>query len=156
MQNSTKSVALRVAKNAVVMPQPMPQVAALCTRMGKKGLKVLLVRSSRGRWILPKGWPEDDHTDAQAAKMEAWEEAGVAKGSVSKSPIGSYLAKKRFDDGSDVTCLVSVYTIAVTEMTDDYPEASIREKRWVSPKKARKLVSEAGLKEILGKMESNN
>lgn len=127
----------------------LTQVAALCTREGDNGLEVLLVQSSRGRWILPKGWPMDDRTDAQAAKMEAWEEAGVAKGSVDKAPIASFMTQKRFDDGTSAPCLVSVYPMAVKSMTKDYPEASQRRRRWVSPQKAVKLVNEKGLKDIL-------
>ncbi|MDX8348167.1 NUDIX hydrolase [Cognatiyoonia sp. IB215446] len=128
---------------------PLLQVAALCTRQGHKGTQVLLVQSSRGRWILPKGWPMDGRTDAEAAKLEAWEEAGVAKGSVGKAPIARFMTKKRFEDGTTAPCLVTVYPIAVTTMTKTYPEAELRRRRWVSVKKAIKLVSEEGLRDIL-------
>ncbi|WP_341368951.1 NUDIX hydrolase [Yoonia sp. BS5-3] len=128
---------------------PLTQVAALCTREGKKGTKILLVKSSRGRWILPKGWPMDDRTDAQAAKCEAWEEAGVAKGRIGKTPIGTYLAKKRFDDGRVVPCLVAVYPLAVKSTVDHYPESETRERKWFPVKKAIKRVDETGLKDIL-------
>lgn len=127
----------------------LAQVAALCTRAGDKGLQVLLVKSSRGRWILPKGWLMDGHTDAQAAKLEAWEEAGVAEGSVDKAPLATFMTQKRFDNGTTTPCLVSVYPLAVKAMTDDYPEAGQRRRRWVSVKKAIKLVNEDGLKDIL-------
>lgn len=130
-------------------PSVLTQVAALCTRKGDKGLEVLLVRSSRGRWILPKGWPMDDRTDAQAAKIEAWEEAGVLKGPVSKTPVARFMTNKRFDDGSSAPCLISVYPIDVKAMTDDYPEAGMRRRRWVTQKKAVKLVTEDGLKDII-------
>jgi diphosphoinositol-polyphosphate diphosphatase len=39
---------------------------------------VLLVQStSRGHWIIPKGGWETDETVEEAAKREAWEEAGI-------------------------------------------------------------------------------
>ena len=60
------------------------QIGALYLRQTKRHTEVLLVKSSRGRWIIPKGWPMDGLTEAQAAKVEAWEEAGVDKGKVSK------------------------------------------------------------------------
>ena len=41
------------------------QLAALCWRRGKKGIEVLLVTSSQGRWILPKGWPIDGLDDSK-------------------------------------------------------------------------------------------
>ena len=41
--------------------------------------KVLLIQSSRrGGWVLPKGgWETDEATPQDAAKREAWEEAGI-------------------------------------------------------------------------------
>ena len=127
----------------------LTQVAALCTRQGKTGTKVLLVKSSRGRWILPKGWPMDDCTDAQAAKREAFEEAGVQKGPVNETPVGTYLTQKRFDDGQVSPCLVTVYAIAVKSMTRTYPEAGFRRRRWMSTQKAIKKVGDPGLKTLL-------
>ena len=127
----------------------LTQVAALCTRQGKKGTKVLVVKSSRGRWILPKGWPMDDCTDAQAAKREAWEEAGVQKGTIGKTPVGSYLTQKRFDDGRVSPCLVTVYPLAVKSMTNTYPEAGMRRRKWMSVGKAIKKLDDPGLVTLL-------
>ncbi len=70
-------------------PAAIQQVGALCMREGKKGTQVLLVKSSRGRWIIPKGWPMDGHTDGQTAKVEAWEEAGLAKGRSAKHRLAA-------------------------------------------------------------------
>ncbi len=133
----------------VADPTAMMQVGALCLRDGKAGPEVLLVKSSRGRWIVPKGWPMDGHTDAEAAKIEAWEEGGVRKGKVSKSPVGGYMTEKRFDDGRRVPCHVSVYRIDVTKMTDTYPEAGQRKRKWLPLKKAQKKVDDAGLRALL-------
>ncbi|PJI84988.1 8-oxo-dGTP pyrophosphatase MutT (NUDIX family) [Yoonia maricola] len=133
----------------VVDPTAIAQVGALCLRDGKSGPEVLLVKSSRGRWIIPKGWPMDGHTDAETAKIEAWEEAGLRKGKVSKAPIGGYVTEKRFDDGRVATCHVSVYRIDVKEMTKTYPEATLRKRKWVSLSKAAKKVDDLGLKALL-------
>ena len=133
----------------VVDPAAIAQVGALCLREGKKGVEVLLVKSSRGRWIIPKGWLMDGLTDAEAAKLEAWEEAGVAKGKVSKAPIGGYITEKRFDDGRVVPCHVSVYRIDVKTMVKDYPEARLRKRKWFSLKKAAKKADDVGLRALL-------
>jgi 8-oxo-dGTP pyrophosphatase MutT (NUDIX family) len=130
-------------------PTALMQIGALCLRDGKSEPEVLLVKSSRGRWIVPKGWPMDGHTDAEAAKIEAWEEGGVRKGQVGKAPVGGYMTEKRFDDGRRVPCHVSLYRIEVTKMTDTYPEAGLRKRKWMKLKKAKKKVDDAGLRALL-------
>ena len=65
------------------------QVAALCTRKGKKGNEVLLVTSRRrGRWIVPKGWPMEGKSFPETALEEAWEEGGVRKGRIKGDMLG--------------------------------------------------------------------
>lgn len=125
------------------------QVAALCHRTGKAGVEILLVTSSRGRWILPKGWPIEGLTPAEAAKQEAWEEAGVKSGDVSDVPFGTYVAEKRFDNGAAVPCEIQVHLIAVKEMSDSFPEANKRERKWIATDKAAELVDEPGLRQLL-------
>jgi 8-oxo-dGTP pyrophosphatase MutT (NUDIX family) len=133
----------------VVDPTAIAQIGALCLRDGKDGKDVLLVKSSRGRWIVPKGWPMDGHTDAETAKIEAWEEAGLRKGKVSKAPIGGYVTEKRFDDGRVVPCHVSVHRLDVKEMTKTYPEAGLRKRKWMPLKKAIKKIDDVGLQAFL-------
>lgn len=133
----------------VVDPSAILQVGALCLRDGKNGKEVLLVKSSRGRWIVPKGWPMIGYTDAETARIEAWEEAGLQKGKVSKAPVGGYVTEKRFDDGQVAPCHVSVYRIDVRAMTKTYPEAGLRKRKWMPLKKAVKKVDDVGLKALL-------
>ena len=125
------------------------QIGALCLRDGQDGPEVMMVKSSRGRWIIPKGWPEDGQTDAETAKSEAWEEAGVLKGKVSKAPIGGYLTEKRYDDGRRVPCHVSVYQIDVRKTVKHYPEASLRKRKWMKLNKAIKKSKDKGLRALL-------
>ncbi|MBP1805656.1 NUDIX hydrolase [Rubellimicrobium aerolatum] len=125
------------------------QLAALCWRKGKAGAEVLLVTSSSGRWILPKGWPMAGKTPAQAALTEAWEEAGVSRGKAGRKPVGQYVAIKRTAEGDDLPCLHHVYAIKVRETQDDYPEAHRRDRLWVASEDAARLVDEEGLREIL-------
>lgn len=124
------------------------QLAALCWRKGEDGPEVLLVTSSSGRWILPKGWPIEGKSSAESAMAEAWEEAGVARGKPSRKPLGTYMATKRTPEGDDLPCLHRVYAIKVREARDEFPEAHRRDRAWVSPERAAEMVDEDGLKEI--------
>lgn len=128
---------------------PVLQLAALCHRQSAKGREILLVTSSHGRWILPKGWPIDGKSGGETAMQEAWEEAGVKKGKVAKEPVGTFLTKKRYDDGRAVPCETAVYAIAVDKVANDFPEAHKRDRKWVSPDEAVDLVDDAGLQRIL-------
>jgi 8-oxo-dGTP pyrophosphatase MutT (NUDIX family) len=125
------------------------QLAALCWRKGEAGREVLLVTSSSGRWILPKGWPMQGKTHAEAALTEAWEEGGIARGKASRKPVGDYMAIKRTAAGDDIPCLHHVYAIKVRETVEDFPEAHRRDRAWVSPEDAAGMVDEDGLKDIL-------
>src|ERR1700683_5047142 len=54
------------------------QVAAVCYRLRGTTIEFLLVRTrGGGRWTFPKGSAEPGLTHAQAAALEAFEEAGV-------------------------------------------------------------------------------
>ncbi len=125
------------------------QLAALCWRKGEHGREVLLVTSSNGRWILPKGWPIEGKSASEAALTEAWEEGGVVRGKASRKPLGAYMATKRTLQGDDLPCLLKVYAIKVREEASDYPEAHRRDRLWVSPEKAAWMVDEEGLRDIL-------
>ena len=137
------------ARALAAKPTAITQIGALCLREGDKGMEVLMVKSSRGRWIVPKGWPEDHLTDRETARAEAWEEAGVRKGKVSKAPIGGYLTEKRYDDGRRIPCHVTVYRIDVRKTANEYPEAGERQRKWMPIKKAAKKTKDKGLKALL-------
>ncbi len=132
-----------------IKPEPRVQVAALCHRKGAKGREVLLVTSSRGRWILPKGWPIDGLSDGDAALQEAWEEAGVRHGLVTAKPIAKFLGVKRFDNGEEIPAHVRVYGVKVRQLVRKFPEHKRRERRWVSLAKAAKLLTEKGYAKAL-------
>ncbi|NAZ37214.1 NUDIX hydrolase [Rubellimicrobium sp. CFH 75288] len=126
------------------------QLAALCWRERPGGgIEVLLVTSSAGRWILPKGWPMDGLAPHKTARIEAWEEAGVRKGKATRTPVGEYMAIKRTPQGDDVPCLHRVYAIRVRRQEDRYPEAHRRDRVWLPPAEAAGRVDEEGLRDIL-------
>src|SRR5260370_37486499 len=54
----------------------LEQGAAVCYRIRGTGIEFLLVRTRKGRWTFPKGGAGSGLTYAQAAPLEAFEEAG--------------------------------------------------------------------------------
>jgi 8-oxo-dGTP pyrophosphatase MutT (NUDIX family) len=104
-------------------------------------VEVLLVSSSSGkRWGIPKGWISPTLSSEQSAAKEAWEEAGV-RGIVQTPAIGHYETRK-----FGFMCRVEVFLMQVEEVKDDYPEASVRKRQWLSISKASKLVHKSKLK----------
>jgi 8-oxo-dGTP pyrophosphatase MutT (NUDIX family) len=140
----------RDAVRPLIKRPPALQVAALCHRQGDAGTEVMLVSSSSGRWILPKGWPIDGLTASEAAQQEAWEEGGVKKISTNDTAAQSFLGKKRFDNGSVIPCEVKVFPFKVKKLSDNYPESERRDRIWVSPARAAELVDDPGLSEVIG------
>src|SRR5450755_3163309 len=78
------------------------QVAAVCYRLGGDGIEFLLVRTRKGRWIFPKGSAEPGLTHAQAAALEAFEEAGV-HGRIAEASFTRYIRRKRRGSRVSVT-----------------------------------------------------
>ena len=144
------SVAMRPASKTHAAPL-FTQLAALCWRGTKGQREVLLVTSSTGRWILPKGWRIEGKPGSHTAMTEAWEEAGVEKGKVGRRPVGSFLAIKRTVAGDDEPCLLRVYAIRVDKTVDTYPECEERDRIWVPPEQAAAMVDEDGLRDIFAK-----
>ena len=131
-------------------PSPMRQVAALCVRQGRKTPKVLLITSrDSGRWVVPKGWPMEGKTDLDSALQEAWEEAGVRASATCAAPLGTFTYDKGLDDGRDIPVKVSLYRVEVSALDAEFPEREERERRWVTPETAARMVDEPGLKKLL-------
>ena len=116
---------------------------------------MLLVTSrTNAKWMLPKGWPMPDKDDAAAALQEAKEEAGI-DGAVSPAPIGSYHFMKLFDDGSMKPAQAVIYSLRVTAQHSKWNEKDQRQRRWFTPKKAAKVVSEPDLARFLRNLASD-
>ena len=134
-----------ISLNGAKKDELRTQFGALCYRIKRDKVQVLLV-TSRGsrRWIVPKGWPMEARTPASSALQEAWEEAGVI-GRTDGPCLGVFTYAKDRGRDDDVSCIVMLYPIAVKELTKKYPETGQRRRRWVSRKKAAKLVEEPDL-----------
>ncbi|MBT8424963.1 MAG: NUDIX hydrolase [Silicimonas sp.] len=125
------------------------QFGALCWRVVNDKVQVLLITSRRRkRWILPKGWPMDEATPVEAAQTEAWEEAGVT-GKAQSVCLGIYSYIKEMDEGEQLPCVVAVFPVKVKKIRSDWPEKSMRRRKWMSLKEASKAVAEKELADII-------
>jgi 8-oxo-dGTP pyrophosphatase MutT (NUDIX family) len=75
------------------------QVAAVCYRIRSGAIEFLLVRTGSGHWTFPKGSAEPGLTHAQAAALEAFEEAGV-HGRMEEASFTRYVRRKRGDSST--------------------------------------------------------
>lgn len=127
------------------------QAAALPYRVEDGQASILLVTSRETRrWVIPKGWVDKGEKPFQAAKREAFEEAGLT-GKVSKSTFGVYSYDKRLPDGTFLPCDVKVYPLKVEAQKKKWPERGLRDGRWFSPEEAAIAVDEPGLKALISR-----
>jgi len=144
-----KAIQSPVLMNGMSKRDLRAQFGALCFRIVDKKVEVLLVTSRRTRrWIIPKGWPMDEKTPSKAAAREALQEAGV-KGKSYQSCIGAYSYTKIFDPTDKLPIMVMVYPLKVKTVLSDYPEAGQRKRKWMSLKKAAKLISDPEMGHII-------
>ena len=149
MHRAQMSKQLPISVNGAVKGDVRTQFAALCYRVKRGKVQILLVTSRRSkRWIVPKGWPIDGATPARTALQEAWEEAGVT-GKATGLSIGVYSYNKDVGDTANLACLAVLYPVEVKSLAKSYPERGQRRRRWVSRKKAARLVAEPELSRLL-------
>ena len=90
------------------------QVAAVCYRVRNDSVEFLLVRTRGGRWIFPKGNAEPGLTHAQAAALEAFEEAGV-HGRIEEACFSRYSRRKESNSSERASqCFFFVASVAST------------------------------------------
>jgi 8-oxo-dGTP pyrophosphatase MutT (NUDIX family) len=87
-------------------------------------------------------------TDAQAAAIEAEEEAGM-RGVIGKRPIGVYHYSKSLKSGVPAVCLVTVYPLAVKRYLKKWKEQGQRHLEWFTPAEAAGQVAEPELASLL-------
>ncbi len=108
------------------------QVAAVCYRVCRGEVKFLLVRTrGSGRWTFPKGSAEPGLTHAQAAALEAFEEAGV-HGRIEEASFARYERRGR--------TAVSAYLCEVLWLGN--PKEAKRNRTWFSVEDARQRLRE--------------
>jgi 8-oxo-dGTP pyrophosphatase MutT (NUDIX family) len=121
--------------------------AAVPFRLDEHGVvEVLLVTSTAGTWIVPKGGIEQGQTPEGAALAEAWEEAGV-EGCITGERLGVWHTSRK---GRSVSA--PVYPLLVERCAARWPEDRRRNRRWVSVRQACELVESAELQAALARL----
>src|SRR2546428_4042764 len=116
------------------------QVAAVCYRIRGSGIEFLLVQTRGGRWTFPKGGVEPGLTHAQAAALEAHEEAGV-HGRMEEVSFTRYVRRKGSGSSSAIEVGVSAYLCEVLRLGP--PQEFNRDRTWFSPEKAKSQLRES-------------
>ena len=114
------------------------KVAAVCYRMRAEGIQFLLVQTRRGRWTFPKGHVEPGLTHAQAAALEAFEEAGV-HGRMEEAPFARYVDFKH-RHSSVASIRVSAHLCEVSRL--ESPPEPGRNRTWFTPESAKQRLRE--------------
>jgi 8-oxo-dGTP pyrophosphatase MutT (NUDIX family) len=128
------------------------QFAALPYRVHDAGLEVLLITTrKKRRWSVPKGWPIERSSPQQTAATEAYEEAGVL-GPIGMKHIGRF-KKRRLKKKQSVLCEVQIFPLQVERQQGDWPEKRERNRLWVAPRAAAKLVKKPGLRRAIKNFE---
>jgi ADP-ribose pyrophosphatase YjhB (NUDIX family) len=105
-------------------------------------VEFLLVRTRGGRWIFPKGNAEPGLTHAQAAALEAFEEAGV-HGRMEEACFSRYSRRKESNSSeraSQKTVTVNAHLCEVLRL--ESPQESGRTPTWFSAEKTKRLLRE--------------
>jgi 8-oxo-dGTP pyrophosphatase MutT (NUDIX family) len=111
------------------------QVAAVCYRLRRGAIEFLLVQTrGSGRWIFPKGSAEPGLTHAQAAAIEAFEEAGV-HGRIEEVAFVRYVcrrqsARRSAGRSAAKSLVVSAHLCEVRRLCN--PKESNRNRTWFS------------------------
>lgn len=127
---------------------PLLQVAALPWRDGERGAEILLVSDvAGGGFAIPKGWPKRNRTDAQAAALEAVEEAG-AIGEIARQPIGKLFYWKELAAGR-VRIEAAVYPLRVQRLRSRWKDKEASERVWVPAREAAEMVRDPDLAALI-------
>ena len=79
--------------------------------------------------------------------IEAYEEAGV-RGEIGEKQIGRF-RKRRQRKKQSVLCEVQIFPLEVTHEQNDWPEKRERNRMWVAPRRAAKLLKKSGLRRAI-------
>jgi len=125
------------------------QVAAVCYRIRNDDVEFLLVQTGGGRWTFPKGGVEPGLTHAQAAALEAFEEAGV-HGRMEEAAFARYrlgkptgtraVSMQSSMQGTPRGAAIHAHLCEVKRLSP--PQEPGRNRTWFSAEKAKRRLNE--------------
>jgi 8-oxo-dGTP pyrophosphatase MutT (NUDIX family) len=113
------------------------QVAAVCYRVRGQDIEFLLVQTRKGRWTFPKGSAMPGLTHAQAAALEAFEEAGV-HGRMEEASFARYVHPKRGNTQRSVVTQIAVSAHLCEVLRLGPPQEFDRNPTWFPADKAKR------------------
>ena len=113
------------------------QVAAVCYRMRGRDIEFLLVQTRKGRWTFPKGSAMPGLTHAQAAALEAFEEAGV-HGRMEEASFARYVHPKGGNTQRSVVTEITVSAHLCEVLRLGPPQEFDRNPTWFPADKAKR------------------
>lgn len=112
--------------------------------LSKDKYYVLLIQSTRkGGWVLPKGgWENDEATAQDAAKREAWEEAGII--CTIKYDLGLIPEKRKLNQLTTEAPKASYqfFEAIVDSQEGTWPEQHKRARQWFTYAQAKEALKE--------------
>jgi 8-oxo-dGTP pyrophosphatase MutT (NUDIX family) len=106
--------------------------------------KIIIITSTTGRWIIPKGQTEEDRTNKEVALAEAWEEAGI-RGEISGKSKVFLIDRGRISKWK-------IYPVKINEIAEKWPEKKYRKRRLLSPEEAAAKIDNPDLAKALLKL----
>ena len=105
---------------------------------GNGCFEILIVTTLGGKWALPKGNLIKRLGPTRTAQLEAYEEAGIS-GKIIDQPFSFQRQKKQF----------TYYLFKVRKVFKDWPESSLRTRRWISLDDAEHYIQRKPILKIL-------
>lgn len=140
-RNGTQWLPSKSPASSRVQPR-VEQVAAVCYRIRGTTIEFLLVRTRKGRWTFPKGGAEAGLTYAQAAAVEAFEEAGV-HGRIEEASFARYRRGKRGDVKESAAAETVVHAFLCEVLRLGGAQEVNRHRTWFSAEKAKSELCES-------------
>lgn len=109
-----------------------------------RGIEVLFVSTSSGRWSTPKGFIDPGRSAEETASIEALEEAGVI------GTVGVEVGTFEYERNGRMHS-VRVFTLRVERVLDRWQEEAERERRWVSVQEAVEQAFHPDLGALIGR-----
>lgn len=124
------------------------QVAAIPVRSRGGAAEVLLISArGRGRFTVPKGWPQTQMPSAACAEREAFEKAGVI-GRAEPYSLGGFI----YEEGRGrkrARYLATAFLLRVAGVCSRWPEEAECRRQWFSVEAAQRLVVNEDLAHLI-------